>query len=73
MPEVVKEVKRLLAVAGDLTEPGGAPLSFCVEISVRTADGVSLVLEQWCLTLDPSAATGGRPSNNVINQIGQLG
>ncbi|XP_037086810.1 autophagy-related protein 13 homolog [Pollicipes pollicipes] len=72
MPDVVKEVKRLLASSGGLSDPASPLSSFCVEISLKTADGVPLVLEQWSLTLDRSAGTGARPSTNVINQLGIL-
>ncbi|XP_043204253.1 autophagy-related protein 13-like isoform X3 [Amphibalanus amphitrite] len=70
MPEVVKEVKHLLLSSGGLW---AAPVtSFCVEISLKTADGVSLVLEQWALTLDTSAPSGAKPPATVVNQLGVL-
>ena len=67
MPEVVKEVKRLLASSGGLSELS----SFCVEISLKTAEGVPLVLEQWALTLDMAAQSGAKPAAAVVNQLGQ--
>ena len=71
MPEVVKEVRRLLASSAGLWQPAQPLSSFCVEISLKTAEGAALVLEQWALTLDTAAQSGARPTAAIVNQLGQ--
>ena len=61
IPEVVAETKK--ALKGQLLTVGSAPL--CVEISLKTVEGDSLVLENWSL----SASESSEPSNRITYTV----
>lgn len=91
VPEVEDEVCRLLRNSDILRRTvqsfGRVPLLFCVEISLRSADGVSLVLEHWTATVSDSSCVPATPvsptrddqpsrnppANPLSNTVTQLG
>ncbi|XP_060535666.1 autophagy-related protein 13 homolog isoform X2 [Cylas formicarius] len=69
LPDVVIEAKKVLKT--DLLLARQCP--FCIEISLRTAEGDQMVLESWCVRLlpdqcDPSTTNG----QTIYNRMGIL-
>jgi hypothetical protein len=58
IPEVVIETKK--ALKGQLLTIGSQPL--CVEISLKTVEGDSLILENWCLSVNETSEPFNRVS-----------
>lgn len=65
MPEVLIEAKK--ALNGEIIT---ARLPLCVEISLRTVEGDSMVLESWCLSIVPEQLD---PSIRVIHVYNRMG
>lgn len=65
LPEVLAEAKR--ALNGEIIS---ARLPLCVEISLRTVEGDSMVLESWCLSIQPEQYD---PSISVIHIYNRMG
>ncbi|XP_066156854.1 autophagy-related protein 13 homolog isoform X1 [Euwallacea fornicatus] len=69
VPEVVIEAKRVLNDSGDLLLSRKFP--FCVEISLRTAEGDSMVLETWCTRyLNEQCDHSTTNSQTIYNRMG---
>ncbi|CAH1121921.1 unnamed protein product [Ceutorhynchus assimilis] len=69
LPEVVIEAKKVLNSDLFLTKK----FPFCIEISLRTAEGDNMVLETWCARLlDPYDTGTNNNGQNIYNRMGIL-
>ena len=68
IPEVVIETKK--ALKGQLLTIGSQPL--CVEISLKTVEGDSLILENWCLSVNETSEPFNRLSYTVYSRMSLL-
>lgn len=68
IPEVVVETKK--ALKGQLLAIGSPPL--CVEISLKTVEGDSLILENWCLSVNETSEPFNRLSYTVYSRMSLL-
>ena len=72
--EITHEAKKAAAMINNLTSTGlgilGHPL--CIEISLKTSEGDSMVLENWVLTWRDSSDPNIRLNNTVYNHMGLL-
>ena len=68
IPEVVLETKK--ALKGQLLSIGSPPL--CVEISLKTVEGDSLILENWCLSVNETPEPINRLSYTVYSRMSLL-
>jgi len=68
IPEVLIETKK--AMNGKILFPGTPPL--CVEISLRTVEGDSLVLENWSLSAAETAEPTSRVTYTVYSRMSLL-
>lgn len=67
IPEVLSETKK--ALSGQRLEP---EKHVCLEISLKTAEGDSMVLETWCLSMTEQNDPNVRISYTVYNRMGIL-
>lgn len=67
VPEVLRETKN--ALGGLLPTLG---VSLCVEISLKTVEGDTMVLETWCLGMLDQCDTDARITYTVYNRMGIL-
>ncbi|XP_044731460.1 autophagy-related protein 13 homolog [Chrysoperla carnea] len=68
LPDVLAEAKQAIS-----SELGTTRLPLCVEISLRTAEGDTMVLETWCLSsLHEQYDPGTRATYTVYNRMGIL-
>lgn len=68
LPEVLAEAKR--ALCGEVVT---ARLPLCVEISLRTVEGDTMMLETWCLGVLPEQCDPSvRVTYTVYNRMGIL-
>lgn len=67
-PDVMSEVKKVMA-NGRLPSKDSA---MCVEISLKTSDGDSMVLETWCLGMNDRIDPNAKVTYTVYNRIGML-
>lgn len=68
IPEVVVETKK--ALKGQLLTVGSPPL--CVEISLRTVEGDSLILENWSLSVNETSEPSNRVTYTVYSRMSLL-
>lgn len=69
VPEVVIEAKKVLDC--DVLLLKKTP--FCLEISLRTAEGDNMVLETWCTKfLNDQCDAGNHGGQNIYNRMGIL-
>ena len=72
--EITHEAKKAAAMINNITSTGfgilGHPL--CIEISLKTSEGDSMVLENWVLTWRDSSDPNIRLNNTVYNHMGLL-
>ena len=72
--EITHEAKKAAAMINNITATGlgilGHPL--CIEISLKTSEGDSMVLENWVLTWRDSSDPNIRLNNTVYNHMGLL-
>lgn len=68
LPEIQAKVND--AMSGRIPEPGGP--SLCTEISLQTAEGESLMLESWQLSVSNTCDTSVRVTYTVYNRMSVL-
>lgn len=68
IPEVGIETRK--ALKGQLLTIGSPPL--CVEISLKTVEGDSLILENWCLSVNETSEPFNRVSYAVYSRMSLL-
>lgn len=69
LPDVLEKAKSALCKA----PPDALPLPLCVEISLRTVEGDTMVLETWCVGVNPEQKdTSVRVAYTVYNRMGIL-
>ncbi len=68
IPEVVMETKK--ALKGQLLTIGSPPL--CVEISLKTVEGDSLILENWSLSVNENSEPLNRVTYTVYSRMSLL-
>ena len=72
--EITHEAKKAAAMINNIAATGlgilGHPL--CIEISLKTSEGDSMVLENWVLTWRDSSDPNIRLNNTVYNHMGLL-
>lgn len=67
-PDVTSEVKKVMT-NGKLPSKDGA---MCVEISLKTSEGETMVLETWCLSINDRVDPNAKVTYTVYNRIGML-
>ncbi|ELU07579.1 hypothetical protein CAPTEDRAFT_175434 [Capitella teleta] len=70
IPEVLNETKKVFAglVGGSLN----VGQNICIEISLHTVEGESMILETWWMTLTDTIDPSARVSYTVYNRMGTL-
>ncbi|XP_014278229.1 autophagy-related protein 13 homolog isoform X1 [Halyomorpha halys] len=69
LPDVLEKAKSAMCQAA----PRTSPLPLCVEISLRTVEGDTMVLETWCIGVNPEVRdTSVRVAYTVYNRMGIL-
>lgn len=67
-PDVTSEVKKVM-INGRLPSKDSA---MCVEISLKSRDGESMLLETWCLSMNDRIDPNAKVTYTVYNRIGVL-